>query len=139
MKTTWTDTCKSLTVVAALFAGSAAMAAGMTHAEYSAKKDQISADFKADKAACDKMEGNAKDVCVEKAKAREKVAKAELEFNYTGKASDANKIAVAKADGQYDVAKEMCDDRKGDDKDACVKEAKAVHARALADAKAAKS
>jgi hypothetical protein len=136
--TTFTHSFQSLSIVAALFVGSAALAAPMPHAEYAAKKDQISAEYKADKAACDKLDGNNKDVCVEKAKGKEKIAKAELEFNYTGKESDAAKIAVAKADADYDVAKEMCDDKKGNDKDICVKDAKAAHAKALADAKAGK-
>jgi hypothetical protein len=114
------------------------MAASMSHAEYAAKKDQISAEYKADKAACDKLEGNNKDVCVEKAKGKEKIAKAELEFNYTGKQADSAKIAIAKADADYDVAKEMCDDKKGNDKDLCVKDAKAAHAKAIADAKSRK-
>jgi len=126
---------KSPLVIAALCLGGGAYAASMTHAEYSAKKDQISADYKSDKAQCDKMEGNAKDVCVEKAKGKENVAKAELEYNYTGKQADSAKIAVAKADADYEVAKEMCDDKKGNDKDLCVKDAKAAHAKALADAK----
>jgi len=130
--------CQALAIVAASLVGSAAFAAQMSQAEYAAKKDQISAEYKADKAACDKFDGNNKDVCVEKAKGKEKVAKAELEFNYTGKESDSAKIAVAKADADYDVAKEMCDDKKGNDKDVCVKDAKAMHAKALADAKAAK-
>jgi hypothetical protein len=130
--------CQALSIVAALFAGSAVMAATMSRDEYAAKKDQISAEYKADKAACDKLDGNNKDVCVEKAKGKEKVAKAELEFNYTGKQADSAKIAVAKADADYDVAKEMCDDKKGNDKDICVKDAKAAHAKALADAKSSK-
>jgi hypothetical protein len=36
------------------------------------------------------------------------------------------------------VAKEKCDDKAGNDKDFCVKEAKAVETRALADAKMGK-
>ena len=135
---TLTHTCQALSIVAALFAGSATLAASMSHAEYAAKKDQISAENKADKAACDKLDGNTKDVCVEKANGKEKVAKAELEFNYTGKQADSAKIAVAKADADYDVAKEMCDDKKGNDKDICVKDAKAAHAKAIADAKSSK-
>jgi hypothetical protein len=67
------------------------------------------------------------------------IAKAELEFNYTSKPSDSAKIAIAKADADYDVAKEMCDDKKGNDKDVCVKDAKAAHAKAIAEAKASKS
>ena len=125
---TLTHSCQALAIVAALFAGSTVLAASMSHAEYAAKKDQISAEYKADKAACDKLDGNNKDVCVEKAKGKEKVAKAELEFNYTGKQADSAKIAIAKADADYDVAKEMCDDKKGNDKDVCVKDAKAAHA-----------
>ena len=136
---TLTHSCQALAIVAALFAGSTVLAASMSHAEYAAKKDQISAEYKADKAACDKLDGNNKDVCVEKAKGKEKVAKAELEFNYTGKQADSAKIAVAKADADYDVAKEMCDDKKGNDKDLCVKDAKAAHAKAIADAKTPKS
>jgi len=135
---TFTNSCQALAIVAALFTGSTVLAASMSHAEYAAKKDQISAEYKADKAACDKLDGNNKDICVEKAKGKEKVAKAELEFNYTGKQADSEKIAVAKADANYEVAKEMCDDKKGNDKDLCVKDAKAVHAKAIADAKAAK-
>jgi hypothetical protein len=44
-----------------------------------------------------------------------------------------------KADRDYDVAKEMCDDKKGNDKDVCVKEAKATHERNLAPAKTEKA
>jgi len=44
-----------------------------------------------------------------------------------------------KADRDYDVAKEMCDDKKGNDKDVCVKEAKASHERALGAAKVDKA
>ena len=107
----------------------------MSKADYKAGKDRISATYKSDKAACDSLSGNAKDVCVEEAKAKEKVAKAELEYSYTGKASDQNKLAKAKAEGAYAVAKEKCDDKAGNDKDVCVKEAKAAETQALADAK----
>ena len=69
------------------------------------------------------------------AKAKEKVARADLEYGYTGKPSDANKAAVVKADSAYAVAKEMCDDKGGNAKDVCLKEAKAEHVKGLADAK----
>jgi hypothetical protein len=44
-------------------------------------------------------------------------------------------VMVAKAEAAYVVAKEKCDDQAGNAKDVCVKEAKAVEAKALADAK----
>jgi len=134
---------------AALFCGVAAQAqqAPMTPApltpqsalstqQYSAQQDRIKADYKAARAACDKMSGNAKDICVEQAKGAEKVAEAELQYQRSGKPADATKVALAQAEAAYEVAKERCDDLKGADKDACVKDAKAAEARAKADAKA---
>lgn len=130
--------CKTGIAIAAMFAASGAFAATGDKTDYKAATDRIGAEYKADKAACDKYSGNQKDVCVEQAKGKEKVAKSEAEYNYTGKADDANKIAVAKADAQYAVAKEMCDDKGGNAKDVCVTEAKAAHTKALADAKLSK-
>lgn len=130
--------CKTAIAMAVLFTASGAFATTMVKADYAAAKDRISADYKADKAACAKFSGNEKDVCMEQGKGKEKVARAELEYNYSGKMSDSNKVAVAKADATYAVAKEMCDDKAGNVKDVCKTEAKATHTKALADAKLAK-
>jgi hypothetical protein len=133
MKTLFT--LKTSLVVTALLALPMAHAATMAKADYSAGKTRISAEYKADKAACAALSGNKKDICVEEAKAKEKVAKAELEYGYTATAKDQNKVLVAKAESAYAVAKEKCDDLAGNTKDVCVKEAKAVEVKALADAK----
>ena len=130
--------CTTALAVAALLAASGAFAATMSKTDYSATKDRISADYKADKAACAKFKDNEKDICQEQAKGKEKVARAELEYNYSGKTSDSNKVTVAKADSTYAVAKEMCDDKAGSAKALCVTEAKAAHTKALADAKMTK-
>lgn len=118
--------------------GGVRAADNLPSAEYKAMKERIGADYKADKAACDAMSGNAKDVCGKEAEAKEKVAKAELEYRNTGKPKDAEKLAMVKAETSYEVAKERCDDKSGNDKDVCVKEAKAAETRAKADAKAAR-
>ena len=125
-------------ITAALLALPLAQAATMAKPDYQAGKTRISADYKADKAACASLSANAKDICIQEAKAKEKVARAELEFGYTAKPKDQNKILVAKAESTYAVAKEKCDDIKGNDKDVCVKQAKAVEVKALADAKMGK-
>lgn len=130
--------CASTIAVAALLSMSAVQAASITKDEYKAGKDRIEAQHKADKALCDPMSGNAKDICQEEAKAKEKVAKAELEYSYTGKDKDLAKIGEVKADTSYEVAKERCDDKSGDAKDLCQKEAKATHTKALAEAKLGK-
>jgi hypothetical protein len=127
-----------LAAAVALFAVSASQAASITKADYSAGKSRISADYKAAKAACSSMTSNAKDVCVEEAKAAEKVARAELEFGYTGKPADEVKVRVTRAETAYAVAKEKCDDQSGNAKDVCVKEAKAVEVKALAAARMVK-
>jgi hypothetical protein len=129
---------RSMLVGAALLACSSAFAANLDNAFYDASKTQIEADYKRDRAACDSFSGNTRDVCVEKAKAREKVARADLEYRNSGKASDADTLAIVKADTEYDVAKEMCDDRSGNSKDVCTAEAKAAHVRAVTDAKTSK-
>lgn len=98
----------------------------------------VDARYKADMAACDARAGNAKDVCVEEGKARQKVANAELQVASTGKPADQNKLLVVKAETAYAVAKERCDDQAGNAKDVCVEQAKAVETKALADAKLSK-
>lgn len=46
------------------------------------------------------------------------------------------KAAVAHADADYTAAKKACSTRQGNDKDVCIKDAKAAHVQATADAKA---
>jgi len=107
-------------------------------AELKAGRDKIAADYKADKAACDAMKDNAKDVCVEEAKGKEKIAKAELDQKVRPSDSNARKVAEAKVTVAYDIAKEKCDDQKGDAKSACVKQAKAEESKGKAEIKAMK-
>ncbi len=133
-----TRTFQAAALCGALMGGASIHAATMSNDEYKTTKDRIEAEYKDQKASCDKLKDNAKDVCREEAKGKEKVARAELEYNRTGDPKDSAKVALAKADAAYDVAKEKCDDRKGNDKDVCVKEAKAAHTQATVDAKANK-
>ena len=127
--------CKTALAAAALCATTASFGANMSKPDYTAAKDRIEADYKADRNACDKFSGNAKDICREKAQGKEKVALAELEYIDSGKPADAIKVAVAKADTGYAVAKQMCDEKSGNAKDVCVSEAKATHTKALTDAR----
>ena len=114
---------KYLLVAAALCLSGSAFAAPMSHADYAAKKDQISAAYKADKAACDKLAGNEQDVCVKEAKATHEKALADAKLNK--KVSSAEKDAAKdKRDADYKVAVEKCDSMSGDAKAACVKSAK---------------
>ena len=122
-------------IVASAFAMPMAHAATISKTEYEATTTRIAADYKADEKACAALAGNAKDVCIEQAKAKQKVALAELEYRYSGKPDDQTKVRVAKAESAYAVAKEKCDDKAGNAKDVCLKQAEAAQTGALADAK----
>jgi len=88
----------------------------------------------ADEAACDVRSGNAKDICMEEAKGRANIAKAELAL--TGNPSEQSRYALllAKADAAYAVSKERCDDLSGNPADVCRKQAEQAFATAKADA-----
>jgi hypothetical protein len=118
--------------------GIAHAASTMTKEEYSAQKSRVEADYKNERKSCDGQSGNAKDICVEEAKGHQKVAMADLDYKKDPSAGNREKLAEAKADASYNVAKEKCDDLSGNPKDVCMKEAKAGRAKALADAKANK-
>ena len=123
-------------LAASLFAGSSF---ALTKNEYEVEKDRIEAAYKSAKAQCDKLSGNAEDVCEKQAKGDEKVAKAELENRYKPSERNANKARVARADADYEVAKEKCDDLSGNTKDVCKKDAKAAHVHAVENAKVVKA
>jgi hypothetical protein len=121
---------------AVLFAGGASAADTGNKATYDQAKASAKAAYDADKKACDSLNGNAKDICVAQAKAkRTRVEEnAEAAYKNTPKAREEAIHEIAEAD--YEVAKERCDDKAGNEKDVCVKEATAAMTRAQADAKA---
>ena len=122
---------------ALVFAGTAGAADKGDKATYEQAKASAKAAYDTDKRACDSLKDNAKDICVAEAKAkRVRVDEnAEAAYKNTPKAREHAIHEIAEAN--YNVAKERCDDKAGNDKDVCVKEAKAAMTRAQADAKAA--
>lgn len=131
---------KSTTALAAaigLAFGTAAFAgATMSQPEHSAAKGSIAAGYKSDKAGCDPLAGNGKDICMAEARGREKVALAELQATYKPSDKARYEVGMARANAAHSVAKEKCDDRAGNAKDVCRKEAASAHTAATADAKA---
>ena len=103
---------------------------------YENAKASAKSTYEAASKQCDAMSGNAKDICVAEAKAARTKTEEDARATYEGtpKARAHAKEEIAEAN--YKVAKERCDDRKGNDKDVCVKVAKAELTKAKADAKA---
>ena len=116
--------------------GGTALAEGISRDDYKAGKDQNATQYKGEKAACKTFSGNAKDICVQEAKGREKIAGAELDLAFKPGVNNQYKLDLARAEAGYGVAKERCDDKAGTAKDVCVEEAKAGRTTAKADAKA---
>jgi hypothetical protein len=115
---------------------SIAGAANISPAVHDAARDQLKASYKAEREACDRLAGNAKDICIETAKGKEKVAMAHLQYQRSGDAKDLGKLAEARYEARYELAKEACDDQAGNAKDVCMATAKADRDKAKADAKA---
>jgi osmotically-inducible protein OsmY len=117
----------NITTIAAAIAlalSTGAIAQSLSKDDYKAGKDKIVTEYKSSKAACGSLSGNTKDICVVEAKNKEKVATAELEASYKPSVKASHAVIIAKAEAEYAIAKEKCDDKSGNDKTACVKEAK---------------
>lgn len=127
---------KGITLALSLAFSAGAMAEGMSKVDYKAGKDRMAAEYKAEKAACARLSGNANDICVAETKAREYIARADLAAAYKPTVKTRYKALVAKAEAGYSVARERCDDKAGNAKGVCVEEAKAAKTTALADARA---
>lgn len=125
----------AIAAVISLAFNAGAMAQSMSKDEYKAEKERIAAEHESAEASCGSLSGNAKDVCEAEAKGKEKVAKAELEARYHPTPKTRYEARIAKAEADYSIAKEKCDDKAGNVKDVCVKEAKAAETAAKADAK----
>lgn len=128
-------TLNSIALAITLAFSAGAMAQVMSKDDFKAGKDKIGAEYKTAKATCDSLSGNANDICKAQAKGNEKVALAELEATYKPTVKNRYEARVAKAEADYDVASEKCDDLAGNTKDVCIKEAKAAQTAAKADAK----
>ena len=115
-------------LVASLFAGSSF---ALTKNEYEVEKDRIEAAYKSAKAQCDKLSGNAEDICEEEAKGKRNIARAELEQQREPSDKNARAVELAKAKATYEVAEERCDDLQGEAEDRCEREARAAYDAAV--------
>ena len=104
-------------------------------AAYKERKARISAKFKSDRNDCAVLARGTKEVCLQQAEARQKIAQAELEYGASGNPADQNRVLQARAEADYSVAREKCNALAGNDKDVCVKEARAIETKALIDAR----
>jgi hypothetical protein len=128
----------STAALATAFAA-AGIAATLSPAAYEQAKNELQTSYKAERDTCNRQSGNAKDICVETVKGREKVAMAHLQYQRSNDAKDMTKLNEARYEARYEIAKEMCDDQPGNAKDVCRAQAKAERDKAKANIKMAKN
>jgi hypothetical protein len=85
----------------------------MSKDSYTMAKTNADAQYKIDTDAYSSLSGNAKDICVAEAKAKDNVAKAEAETAYENTPKARENVRVAHAQANYNVAIEKCDDLAG--------------------------
>lgn len=124
----------------AILSSGAAWAAPTAEAKgaYVQAKDRAEAEYKLARAKCDAITGNPKDVCKAEADAARVRTREEAYALYknTLKAFTESRLKIADANHTLDKAK--CATLTGNDKDVCLKQAKATLVAAQADAKADK-
>jgi hypothetical protein len=126
----------AIAVAIGLAFSAGAIAQTLSNDQHRLARDRVDADYQAARAACESFAGNARDVCRLKATGKESVAKAELEAARKPSNEASYKLLLARAEADYSVANEKCDDMAGNVKAVCQKEAKAREVADRADAKA---
>lgn len=110
----------------------------MSKEAFKAAEDRIEAIARSERKACEARKGRVADVCTLEAKAREKIALAELEADYQPSPDSWQEARNVKADSEYDVAREKCDDLKGATRTRCIQTAKSAREAAIRLAKVEK-
>jgi hypothetical protein len=110
----------------------------MSKDAFHAAMQKIELQGKSERKACDTQRGRAAELCTKEAKAREKIARAELEAQYEPTPENWQEARNVKADAEYAVAREKCGDLKGAAKDRCVTAAKSAREAAIRLAKVEK-
>lgn len=98
--------------------------ATMSKQAYKAEQQRIETQQKGERKACERLKGNALDLCRARAKAKAISAKAELELSYEPGPDAERQAKETIADAEYDVARVRCKAMRPKARDACVTQAK---------------
>ena len=103
--------------------------------DYSAEKERVATDYQSARTKCSQLAGTARTLCFVEAKTVQRKAIANAEARYRGTDSARVQALVESAEADFDLAKAKCDARvTGNDRDVCIKEAKAAEVRTKAEA-----
>ncbi|HEX4233928.1 MAG TPA: hypothetical protein VH041_06445 [Caldimonas sp.] len=127
---------RALVLGAAAFALATGAHAAGDKSAYETAKASAKSTYEAAAKQCDAMKDNAKNICIAEAKEARTKAEVDAEVAYKDTPKARAHAVDEVAEAHYKVAKERCDDRTGNDKDVCIKVAKAELTKAKAHAKA---
>ena len=125
-----------LGLMAGIYSHQANAVTNEAKAAYAASQDRAEAAYKAARAGCDAIAGNPKEVCVAEAKAARVRAEQDAYALYKNTLKAYTSARLKIADANYDLDKAKCGALAGNDKDVCIKQAKATLIAAQADATA---
>ena len=125
-------------LVATACAGIASASTAEQKAGLKAATQMADADYKVSRVKCDAFTGNPGAVCNAEAKAQRVRADTDAKVRFDDSLKTRTDGRKAVADAEFDVSKTRCKSQNGNEKDVCIKQAKAVKVAALADAKADK-
>jgi hypothetical protein len=96
---------------------------------------RIDAEFDAARERCDDLAGQAKDVCLAEARAERRIRKVEVAARVQGTSKARYDAQIARAEAAFGVAKERCGVRAGEERAACIADARAGEERAKEEAR----
>ena len=91
---------------------------------YKEGKSRVNSLYRADRQGCTRLTGLRQELCMERAAASHRVARAELKYELTGAAGDLSRWKTAQADLGFAAAMEKCLPLTGGAQDACVRRAR---------------
>lgn len=112
----------AIAVVLALAAGSAS--ALLTDGDYAIARRQLLDLYKAEHEACAAERGAPRELCERAAAGRQRIAMAHLQHQRSGDPADLARLADVRLQARYEVAREVCDEQRGDAKKQCLQRAR---------------
>jgi hypothetical protein len=134
----WIAAAGALALAGSTWAAASKAPAPMDEATYEAARARIAADARAQRRACSRWQGHARDLCRAQARGRETTARAELQARYQPGPEAHQALKNARAEARYALARVRCDELKGKAEDRCREEAKGALEAALRQAKVEK-
>lgn len=119
----------------AMFSAAPAWAQSQDSTSYKSLEDKAAANYRNARAQCATETGNAKQVCQQQAKVARARAEADAVAQYKNTPREMSRARTAVANAEYGLARAQCADRTGDDRSACLNDARSAQMAALADAK----